>query len=205
MIKLEDEKRNLAASLTRLNQRIGVEIISDSDSSAGALESDPETQSDVNTRHMQLDAEFAKNYYFITQVSPVNVINIEMEMFIFIQTFLHCCNYLCKIPFLITFQSNGVRLYLDGLVKIHPNTLAALKSANSTYPLTSPDYDCRMLRTLLKAIFKQAELKTCASMSSLKSLSRCKLKFAKDIFKERVGNDSKRLATFRDVAIEIGK
>lgn len=72
-------------------------------------------------------------------------------------------------------------MYLDGLIKIHPNTFNTLKSKNSTYPLTSPDFDKDFLRTLLKAIFKKEELKTCASKANLRLLNPSKLKFAKGI------------------------
>lgn len=166
MIKIEEENGLLAQSLTNLNQRLGVEIVADTDSSAGVVEdsdSDSNTRVAINTRHFQLDPEFAKNYFFITDVMFSNDRNIH---------FLFSILY---------FQSKGIRLYLDGLVKIHPDILKTLKSANKTYPLTSKDFDRDFLQWLLKAIFKKDELKACAAMSCLRELNCSKLKFAKGI------------------------
>lgn len=58
----------LVDALKKANRRLGVEIISDTESSDTASDSDLNTDENVNTRHYQLDAEFAKKYYFITNV-----------------------------------------------------------------------------------------------------------------------------------------
>lgn len=50
---------------------------------------------------------------------------------------------------------------------------------NAVYPKTSSDYDLEFLRRLLPAIFTKAELKNCASLTSLRQLNRPRLQFAK--------------------------
>lgn len=45
--------------------RLGDEIVSSSDES---VESDVENQNPVNTRHYQIDNQFAPKYFFITNV-----------------------------------------------------------------------------------------------------------------------------------------
>lgn len=71
---------------------------------------------------------------------------------------------------------------MDKAVKLQWNVVKELKAANSTYPLTSQDFDEKFLRTLMKAIFNKSELENCARLSSLKALNASKLKFAKGIF-----------------------
>lgn len=73
IIKKEVENDALAVSLKKVNQRLGIEIITDSEESDTTSDSDLSSSSNstniVNTRHYQLDAEFAKKYFFITDVS----------------------------------------------------------------------------------------------------------------------------------------
>lgn len=68
LIKKEKENEMLIDSLKKANRRLGVEYISDTDESDTTLDSDSNSDPVVNTRHYQLDAEFAKIYYFITNV-----------------------------------------------------------------------------------------------------------------------------------------
>lgn len=82
---------------------------------------------------------------------------------------------------IVHFQSKGVRYYLDGEIKLHPNIVDVLKNSNRIYPLTHEDFDEKFIRQLLKAIFKKSELKKCAAASSLKALNAPELKFAKGI------------------------
>lgn len=67
VIKLEKENEDLRKTVRALNQRIGDDILTeDSDDSIG--EDPPESK---NTRHYQLDSQFARSYYFITDVSKI--------------------------------------------------------------------------------------------------------------------------------------
>lgn len=92
------------------------------------------------------------------------------------------------IPFLVIdvdfhLQSKCHRLYLDGKVKIKSDIVLSLKSANTTFPLTTPDHDTGFIRRLVKAVFTQQELKVCVSMQSLRALDSEKLKFSKGTFR----------------------
>lgn len=71
IIKKEKENEALAVSLKKTNERLGVEVIADTSDEASDSESSSSTDSkvDINTRHFQLDPDFGKNYYFITNVS----------------------------------------------------------------------------------------------------------------------------------------
>lgn len=65
-IKLE-EYISLRKSVNKMNLRIGDEIIDDSESSLD--EEQEERENFVNTRHYEIDGQFAPRYYFITNVS----------------------------------------------------------------------------------------------------------------------------------------
>lgn len=68
IIKLETSNEMLTKSLDMVNQRMGVEIIADSDSDSESLD-DSDLFLDVpNTREFQRDSEFAQKYYYITDV-----------------------------------------------------------------------------------------------------------------------------------------
>lgn len=68
LIKKEKESEIMAKALKKANSRLGVEIVSDTGESDTSPDSDANTEVHVNTRHYQTDAEFAKNYFFITNV-----------------------------------------------------------------------------------------------------------------------------------------
>lgn len=68
LIKKEKEAENLAEALKRAHNRLGVEIISDTDGNDTLSDSDSNTGVIVNTRYPQRDAEFANQYFFITNV-----------------------------------------------------------------------------------------------------------------------------------------
>lgn len=70
---------------------------------------------------------------------------------------------------------------MEGKIKLKANIVKNLKSRNTTYPLTSEDYDAVYIHELLTAIYTKAELKVCALESSLRALDSEKLKFAKGI------------------------
>lgn len=65
-IKIE-EYNSLRKSVKKMNTRIGDEIIDDSESSLDEDYEEPENV--VNTRHYEVDGQFAPKYYFITNVS----------------------------------------------------------------------------------------------------------------------------------------
>lgn len=58
----------LTRAVNRNNQRIGVEIVPDSDSSSESLDESDLSLEVPNTREFQRDFEFAKNYFYITDV-----------------------------------------------------------------------------------------------------------------------------------------
>lgn len=66
-VKLEKEIVMLRESLKTLNARVGDEIIDDSSDSSLEDENE-ESKNSVNTRHYQIDEQFAPKYYFITNV-----------------------------------------------------------------------------------------------------------------------------------------
>lgn len=68
VVKLEKEKGVLIKSLTNVNSRLGVEIISDSESSVESLHDSEDAIELPNTRNFQIDPEFANRYFFITNV-----------------------------------------------------------------------------------------------------------------------------------------
>lgn len=71
IIKKEKECEAIAASLKKTNDRLGVEHITDTSDEASDSDNSAEANSDIdiNTRHYQKDPDFAKNYFFITNVS----------------------------------------------------------------------------------------------------------------------------------------
>lgn len=66
-IKLEKENKILRKSLYYLNERLGDQYINDSESSLD--EEFQEFDNPVNTRHMQIDAQFAPRHFYKTDVS----------------------------------------------------------------------------------------------------------------------------------------
>lgn len=79
-LKIKQEKIDLLEnSLKLLNGRIGTEIIDDEGNAVGtdvgSMERVIHNESNVNTLHYQLGAEFGKTFYFITNVSKVLVPN----------------------------------------------------------------------------------------------------------------------------------
>lgn len=70
------ENQTMRATLKRFSTRLGDEIVHDSDSSS-CSDSDIEyrlPENVVNTREMHIDNQFAKNYFFITDVNNVRLI-----------------------------------------------------------------------------------------------------------------------------------
>lgn len=76
-------------------------------------------------------------------------------------------------------QTKGDRYYLGEEVKLSLNLVNVLKKMNSNYPESSADFDMGFITRLLGGIFRKGELEKCAKLSSLKSLNRPKLTFAK--------------------------
>lgn len=87
LIKIEKELEVVRAANAKLSQRLGDEIIDDSDDSI-LSDRDDEYTTDVNTRYYQLDAQFSGQYYFLTNVS-LKKIFIHTHL---VQTF-KCCTY----------------------------------------------------------------------------------------------------------------
>lgn len=69
MEKLETENQILVKSLGKLNERLGDEVISDSDSDDLSDLCDENVDPNVNQLHFQRDAFFAEKYFYITDVS----------------------------------------------------------------------------------------------------------------------------------------
>lgn len=72
--QIKKERELLQATVQKLNERIGTEVITDDDIGAGPSGStanryNHERNRDVNTRYYQLDSTFGKNIYYITDVS----------------------------------------------------------------------------------------------------------------------------------------
>lgn len=59
----------LLATVNKLNDRVGDELISDSDSDGLSDLCDENVNPNVNTLHFQRDGSFAAKYFFITDVS----------------------------------------------------------------------------------------------------------------------------------------
>lgn len=70
MIKLEKELDSLRTANSKLNKRIGDEIIAD-DSDGSIPSDDDDFPTTVNTQHYQVDQQFSGKYYFLTNVSMV--------------------------------------------------------------------------------------------------------------------------------------
>lgn len=66
IVKIEKENERLRQTIVKLNERLGDEIISDSDDNESIPD---EFEVDVNTRHYEYDSLFASEYGFITDVS----------------------------------------------------------------------------------------------------------------------------------------
>lgn len=66
VVKLEKENEDLHTANIRLNKRVGDEFIMDTSSESS---DENEFETDVNTRHYQVDGSLAKRYYYITNVS----------------------------------------------------------------------------------------------------------------------------------------
>lgn len=65
-VKIEEENERLRRTIVKLNERLGDEIVSDSDDNESIPD---EFEIDVNTRHYEYDSQFASEYRFITDVS----------------------------------------------------------------------------------------------------------------------------------------
>lgn len=68
IIKLEKSNEMLTKSLNTANQRIGSEIVADSDSGGESLNDSDLSMEVPNTREYQRDFEFAQKYFYITDV-----------------------------------------------------------------------------------------------------------------------------------------
>lgn len=69
-MKVEEENKILRITLNKLNSRIGDEVVSESDSTLNDDDCGNKVRKEnvVNTRHYQIDSQFADKYYFITNV-----------------------------------------------------------------------------------------------------------------------------------------
>lgn len=68
----------LRSTNSRLNKRIGDEILSDSDDSVFSVDNYP-SENVVNTRNYQLDGQFAKHHYFITNVRLIDLFLLKLN------------------------------------------------------------------------------------------------------------------------------
>lgn len=164
IIKLEKENILLKKSLTHLSDRIGDEHLSDSSEDSVGFDDGPPI---IVTTNYQLDNILAPNFYFICNVS-------SFELILFRITFRN-------LHLLFNQQSAGFRYYMDGKIKLSPETINKLKKLNDTYPSCTDDYDIRFLFHLLKAVFTNDEIIQCSQTSSIQYLDRAKLKFVKGI------------------------
>lgn len=74
VVKLEKDNELLTQSLANTNSRLGVEIVSDSESSIESLQDSEDALDLPNTRHFQTDPQFANRYFFITNVIKRHII-----------------------------------------------------------------------------------------------------------------------------------
>lgn len=93
--KIKQENEHLRNVIRNLNTRIGTEIIDDDNDTAVAA---PQYPRNVNTLHFQNDHEFAKNIFYITNVSLFLKFS---EMFCHVLTQL-CCSFFWIIHGIIT-------------------------------------------------------------------------------------------------------
>lgn len=68
LLQVEEEVEVLKKALNRMSMRLGDEIVTDDSGSSLDIE-DEVYENPVNTRHYEIDDQFAPKYYFITNVS----------------------------------------------------------------------------------------------------------------------------------------
>lgn len=71
---MERENEELQRASTRLKNRLGDVVVSSSDSDSSMLSNEGDDGKIINTRHHDLDGQFGKDYYFVTNVRSVKLI-----------------------------------------------------------------------------------------------------------------------------------
>lgn len=88
LLKIKQEKvETLEKVVENLNKRIGTEIVDDVDHGTSAAIPRYRNRLDVNTLHYQIDAEFANDTYFKTDVTDTEI-SFHCQIFDFFFSFL---------------------------------------------------------------------------------------------------------------------